>query len=172
MNERRFWELVETHVERGTGAVLNSRPLVRALASLAPEDIAAFDQMFRDLHAQSCSYRLWGAAELLLGGCSDTAFDGFRAWLIGMGEQTFRNALIDPDSLADVVESDSRDFECEELLRAAPEAFEVATGGKDLEQPSLELPEAGTPVDFDDPEAMRRLYPRLYDRFGPSAVVP
>lgn len=162
MDYDRFWDLVERHVGR-RGSELDPRPLVKALEKLPPDEIADFDVLFRTLHARSFSHALWGAAYLIKRGCSDDGFDYFRSWLIGMGRRVFEDALANPDSLVTVADTD---VECEELMYVASEAYELATQGRELLQPSLEFPAPGDDFDFDQPQEMQRRYPRLYAKFG------
>jgi hypothetical protein len=163
MTEAEFWDLIERKVERQSNA-LDITALEDALRRQSPERIAAFGHHLDRLHQLSYRNRLWGAAYLINGGCSDDGFDYFRGWLIGMGRQVFNAALEDPDTLAEVAEED---VECEDILSVAHRAYEEATGdglapGSQFESPVADLEE----WDFDDDDEMRTRYPRLYARFG------
>ena len=163
MTEAEFWELIARKIERD-GAELDVAPLEEELLGSRPDRIASFAEQLYRLHDLSYRTRLWGAAYLINGGCSDDGFDYFRAWLIGMGRAVFFAALEDPDSLAAVAEED---VECEDLLSVVYNAYQEVTGRE------LELPPR-TPAtndheddwDFDDNEEMRRRYPRLFAKFG------
>jgi hypothetical protein len=49
------------------------------------------------------TWQMWGAATVILHGwCSDDGFWYFQLWLISQGRETFEQAAVDPDALADV----------------------------------------------------------------------
>ena len=51
------------------------------------------------------TYRLWHAAEIILGGwCSTDSFHYFQMWLVGLGRDAYDAAIAEPDSLALVPE--------------------------------------------------------------------
>jgi hypothetical protein len=163
MTEAEFWELIDKKVERD-GAELDVAPLEEELLGSRPERIAGFAEQLYRLHDLSYRTRLWGAAYLINGGCSDDGFDYFRAWLIGMGRDIFFAALKDPDSLAAVAEED---VECADLLSVAHDAYQEVTGSEfDLPPSTPANNEPEDDWDFDDDEEMRRRYPRLFAKFG------
>ena len=69
---------------------------------------------------------LWGVAYLVNGGCSDDGFEYFRNWLVLQDRDVFEAAVRHPDSLADVVDPDEEDYECE--CRPAWDAWFEKTG--------------------------------------------
>lgn len=49
------------------------------------------------------TYRLWRAADILLGGgCSTDGFHYFQMWLVGLGRAVYEQAIAEPDTLATV----------------------------------------------------------------------
>ena len=80
------------------------RPLVDELKQLAPEDIVQFQYCFEKKMNATYTWDHWGAMRLLTGSESDNRFTFFRAWLVCMGRAVYEAALVDPDSLADVVD--------------------------------------------------------------------
>lgn len=110
MNENIFWELIEkTHID-SNGYMEQQVPLLeKLLAERSIEDIVEFDLIFTHLFWKAYIARLWDAAYVIGCGCSDDGFYDFRAWLIGQGRQAYENALIDPESLAEILEPRHRD---------------------------------------------------------------
>ena len=98
-------------------------PLTDALAALPPEDILAWHLIFDEYQKLSYKRKLWAAAYVINGGCSDDSFDYFRAWLTAQGKEVFLGALADPDSLADY-EACEEGVEFEDIMSAAIDAFE------------------------------------------------
>jgi hypothetical protein len=65
-------------------------------------DILRWHKIFEEYHGLSYKNRLWDAATVMLGYCSDDGFEDFRGWLIAQGRNVFLKALADPNSLADL----------------------------------------------------------------------
>jgi hypothetical protein len=90
----------------------------------------------------------------------------FLGWLVAQGRPVFDRALTDPDSLAAVVSADDEgEFDGEDLLSVAWDAYEQATGDELPAGPTVQRPELGPAWDFDDDAEMRRRYPQLTAKF-------
>jgi hypothetical protein len=165
MDRDRFWEIVDAararvdHVDGVPEAlveVLRGRPLAELVAFSEVQD-GLFD---RDAHR----WDLWAAAYVINGGASEDGFEYFLGWLMAQGRARWEATLADPDSLADVVDLDTGDLDCEEMLYVAPRAAEdedefwAALPDKGEHLPSGP---SGQHFDFEDEARMRRLLPRL-----------
>ena len=135
------------------------------LRSLAPEDLLEFEGQFNKILAESYAWRLWGAAYLMNGGCSDDGFEYFRAWLMAQGRQTYEKALEDPDTLALLVNPEG---ELEEFMYLARQAYEAKTGEEmpDTVFHGATRPELGEGWDFEDATEMQKRYPKLFAKYG------
>jgi hypothetical protein len=171
MNRDHYWALIDrTRAESGKDPEEQAKLLQSAVSALSAEEILDFEKHTTALLDASYRNRLWGAAYLINGGCSDDGFDYFRGWLIAQGRATYEAALANPDSLADCEALGDGDVELEALWYIGNRAYEAKTGepipdtvGDDDE--SEEEEEEDFDVDFDDDEAMQEHYPRLYARF-------
>ncbi len=171
MHETEFWEIIDTAREAAAGDAEEQADLViERLTQLDPEAVLDFARHFETRFNRACRWDLWGAAEIMLGGVDEDAFDAFRCWLIGQGRHVFEGALLhDPDDLAVLLdEFDSEvDGDAEDLGYAADEAYERLTG---LRMPDLDLPEPGEPegpvLDLGDRKALAERFPALWARFG------
>jgi hypothetical protein len=143
--------------------------LVSRLLELDPDAVLDFARHFEARYHRAYRWELWGAAWVLLDGASDDAFDFFRCWLIGQGREVFEGALHEPDSLADLLDDfdEEIDGDGEELGYAADEAYEQLTGtvAPDLGLPAPAAEPEGSPIDFEDEQALADRYPKLWDRF-------
>ncbi|MEU5113471.1 DUF4240 domain-containing protein [Streptomyces longwoodensis] len=170
MDETQFWELVDTAREAAEGDPEEQADLlVSRLLDLDPDAVLDFARHFEARYHRAYRWELWGAAWVLLDGASDDAFDFFRCWLIGQGREVFEGALHDPDSLADLLDDfdEEIDGDGEELGYAADEAYEQLTGtvAPDLGLPAPAAEPEGSPIDFEDEQALADRYPKLWDRF-------
>jgi hypothetical protein len=165
MDERQFWGIIQAAYVEDEDAWLDS--LKSELLKLPPEEIVAFKHKFDALVDAADKHDLWGAAYLILGGCSDDGFHYFRCWLIGRGEAIYRRALADPDTLADVLTGEETSWV---PLDAAASRAWVEKTGRSEDEYFRELDKLGVqrqqinqgPVwDFDDNSQMRRRFPRL-----------
>jgi hypothetical protein len=171
MDETEFWEIVDSTREAADGdPEEHADLLVEQLAQLDPDAVVDFARHFETRFNRAYRWDVWGAADIMLGGASDDAFDYFRCWLIGQGRHVFEGALHEPDDLASLAEEfdPEIDGDAEDLGYAADEAYEQLTG---VRLPDLELPEPpaepeGRFIDFEDSGAMRDRFPKLTDRFG------
>lgn len=169
MDNFQFWRLIE-EAKSGGDCEEQAELIEKALLKLPLDEIIAFDRILDVLRDEAYRWDLWGAGELINGWCSDDGFEYFRCWLIAQGKTVYDNALANPDSLADVMEPDFDDAECEALLYVAGHAYEAKTGQEIpypddfVEKPSGEYvaPEpTGTRPTEDKAQV---IYPRLWAR--------
>jgi len=98
-----FWKIIDrVHAGNPDDMDAKCEALGAELRKLSEPDLRSFIEHFDDANARAYDWKLWGAAYLIHGGCSDDAFSDFRATLISMGRKFYERALADPDSLADV----------------------------------------------------------------------
>jgi hypothetical protein len=127
MTKAEFWKIVEKSKRGAKSEEEQAEKLEALLSGLAPEEIVSFDNIFNQFRYAAYRWDLWGVAYLLCGGCSDDAFDYFRAWVIGRGQKFYEAAMKDPESVARRVTED--DFpEAELLMYAASQAYEEKSG--------------------------------------------
>jgi Protein of unknown function (DUF4240) len=137
MNEEKFWQVIEeskSESKGNTNAQLEN--LQEKLESLSPDEIVSFDKIFTKFYWQSYDWKLWAAAYIIDGGCSDDGFDYFRSGLILQGEKVFTDALANPESLIDVIKFEGGDLAknsdwatgVEEFLYLPSEIYEEKTG--------------------------------------------
>ena len=158
-----FWSLI-AEVRAAESDCQQAVSLLRKkLCERSKEEIKSFYNHQALLLEHSYSYLLWGAAYLIQGGCSDDAFDYFRAWLIMQGQQPFEQAIKDPDSLVAVL--GDQQPQAEEFLYVAEEAYETVTG-QDLVGDNITHEDLGESWDFDDPDEMKKRYPKLFAQYG------
>lgn len=122
MDPMQFWQLIEEARARAASPCEVSQVLVDVLAQYDERDIMLWDQIFWEYQRLSYKNKLWAAAYVINGGCSDDGFDYFRGWLTAQGKSVFLAALADPDSLVNVeVEADEA-FD-EDMLAAGYSAY-------------------------------------------------
>jgi hypothetical protein len=132
MSERQFWALVGA-VKTEAGSDVDARPAVlqKHLLALEPAAIQGFQKRYEALLVEANSWMLWGAAVLMTGAYTDDGFKYFRDWLISEGEQTYKQAVVNPDTLARL--PPRNDFSLELFGYAALKAY-AAKGAGELER--------------------------------------
>src|ERR1044072_8226942 len=112
MDNENFWQIIDASKSESLGDTDAQLEILRErLEKLSPDEIAAFDKIFTEFYFQSYNWKLWAAAYLINGGCSDDGFDYFRAGLILQGEKVFKEALSDPESLVHVINFEDSDLD-------------------------------------------------------------
>jgi hypothetical protein len=161
MDEPRFWSLIDA-AKAQAGDHERARPpaLRAALAALSPSAIQSFQRTYDQALLRANRWDLWGAAYLMMGGCSDDGFRYFRDWLISEGRAAYERALADPDSLADVPVQD--DYELESFGQAALDAFAEHTDAALERDARVDGPPEG---DEWDEDALAGMFPRLAARY-------
>src|SRR5512145_2855831 len=103
MDIETFWRAVDTARARA-GDDTDSRvdELRGQLSGLDADELQQFQNIYDEQIRRSYRWDLWGAADVMNGGCSDDGFRYFRDWLISEGRATFEKALASPESLADL----------------------------------------------------------------------
>jgi len=163
MDDSRFWMLVDA-ARAHAGANEQARPpaLRAALADLDAAEIQGFQRVYDRMIARANHWDLWGAAYLMNGGCSDDGFRYFRDWLISEGKAIYEQALLEPDSLADLPAQDG--FELESFGYAALDAYAEHTD-KELERDLSDERAMPEGREWDEDE-LPGMFPRLAAKYA------
>ncbi len=157
-----FWEIINKAKSLSNNDIyLRPELLKQVLNTLSPADIESFNVEYRQKLVETYRWDLWGAAYLINGGCSDDGFDYFRDFLISEGEQVYKQALENPDSLAELEYED--EIELEDFRYAIDDAYTEKTGAS-LPQPNLQQPDNPTGESWDEDE-LPQLFPKLAGKF-------
>jgi hypothetical protein len=175
MSEEEFWSIISNARNKSTNSEELALHVTRTLEKQSIDSILGFDYWFSKFHYGSCTSDLWCTAYVAMRGCTEDAFDYFRAWIIGQGKEVFEAALKEPDTLVAVLDSAGADrLENEALLVAAPRAYEAKTGkGIKVFYEVLDQYETdfGSFAQLElnwskqDEESMRRICPKVFERF-------
>lgn len=162
MNEYRFWGII---MEARTAAKGNYRAqisnLERLLFTLEPQEIEQFDNRFMALMDVAYDNRLWGAAYLINGGCSEDCFDYFRQYLISQGRERFYTTLQDPETCSAWIRAESQES-WEGLLYVAGKIYKMKTG---FEIPCSYSPEFELKGEAFNEATVASQYPKLAKKF-------
>ena len=103
MTKDKFWEVINN--ARAIAPALEGEPLreslYKQLLTLFPDELVGFDCAWQEYRRIANSPQLIASACIINGGTSDDRFDYFKNWLILQGQYVFRQALKDPDALAE-----------------------------------------------------------------------
>jgi len=171
MNKAAFWKLIDASRENAGGdldeQVANLRAQVEQLDS---HEIIQFGKLFAEYWGRAYTWDLWAAAYILGGGCSDDGFLDFRGWLISRGERVYKEALRDPETLAQVVNADAGD-ECqfEGFQHVAREAWQNKTRNLLGDFPVTEITRPDEPAGerwSEEGNDLERRFPKLWRKFA------
>ena len=90
MDQAAFWKLIATARSGAANDEVFVERMAAVLRRLSPDELLEYERQFDRVHAESYGWKLWGAAYLINGGCSDDGFEYFRAWLTAQGQPCFR----------------------------------------------------------------------------------
>jgi hypothetical protein len=145
--------------------------LVDSLSSRSETDIIEFGKIFYTYLTASYRSNLWAAAYIINGGCSDDAFDYFRAWLIAQGKDVYFNTLSDPEYLTHIIDAeDAGDIECEDMLSVAGRAYAQKTGESPEKIydfiPAELMRNPEITIDWDEEgDDLKNMFPQLWKKF-------
>lgn len=130
----------------------------------------------------SYTSRLWAAAYIIMGGCSDDSFDYFRGWLLFQGKEVYEACIEDPELLIPALENLS-EYDVpniEELsLYFGFTVYAEKTGDEDDTYFTLyhvlsnqEFDEIDIEFDWDedDEEGLKKMFPRLWEMYGEEPI--
>jgi hypothetical protein len=167
MDIDQFWRFVDATA----GLPDRGDMLTAALSALPEDEIVRFQLRYDDVLQSANTVDLWGAAHLIMGGCSDDAFSDFRADLIELGRPVFEAAVRDPDSLAGIFIPANPYRPVLELPGAAGAAWTAKTGKTENDffdavdaadaRSDRGDGETGSWWNFEDPTEARDRLPRL-----------
>jgi len=176
MNEEQFWAIVQKAVdEAGDDEDEYLEVVMHELSKLSLKEMVGFRLRTDKLLYDSYTSEMWCAGYLMNGGCSEDGFEYFRLWVISRGRKVYEAALANPDNLIDYIAEDAEVdfFEFELFWYAAIDAFEEATEADlydYIDDDNFTTREGNYPNfefnwDEEDPESMKKLCPRLFERF-------
>ncbi len=100
-----FWSLIEASRRAGPTQDQREAFLCKRLWHAPRSHLLDFVQHLSATREPANTYRLWRAADVIMGGhCGTDSFHYFQMWLVGLGRDAYDAAIADPDTLASVAE--------------------------------------------------------------------
>lgn len=166
MDNCNFWKLIsDSNAAAEAVPGKQVKHLTRLLKALPGTEIMSFDRIFRRFHSRADTWALWAAACIIGNGCTPAEFTEFRNWLIARGQSVYENAIVDAQSLAEVITPQHGPARLEEIAYAAENAW-VDQTGRAFEEFTADIPPlpANEARTAEEAELAHRL-PRLWARF-------
>ncbi|UOO87778.1 DUF4240 domain-containing protein [Vitreoscilla massiliensis] len=168
MQTTTFWQLIDQSRQYAqTHNQTHAEALSPLLSALDVADIIDFENHFTHYFHQAYDWKLWAAAYIIHGGCSDDGFMDFRAWLIGQGEQVYVDVLANPDILAEMVEDedDLYELESQDIWSVAINVYQDKTGSDNMPATiNVAFPSEPTGQTWEEGE-LEDLLPQLSQKF-------
>lgn len=174
LDEDLYWSIIEKSLKGTSNQDEQERFLIEEIYKLTPKQIIGFRLRTDKLLYDTYNSEMWCAGYIMNQGCSDDGFEYFRTWIISRGRQVYYDAKANPDSLIREVGASIDLYDFESFWYVALEAFQRKTG-KDLydyiDEVNFTTKEGQYPqFEFswkdEDPESMKRICPRLFERFA------
>ncbi len=127
IDEDVFWSIIEEAKRSSMSVADQVSSVTGQLEAFNASQIKRFQTLFEARLDEANHWDLWALAFVAQDGCSDDAFEGFRAWLVLQGRRLFELALGDIRAVFDEVPAGLQ-TSAEGLLMAAPVAFEARPG--------------------------------------------
>jgi hypothetical protein len=164
MKEAEFWRIIEmTKIASNGNDEKQVGLLIEYLSQLNEGEILEFDKLFVMYQEEAYDWRLWGAAYIIEGGCSDDCFTDFLVWLTVQGREVYEQALANPDSLADYVVI-GQPIDIPEMRYVTHKAYEAKTGRNDmLHRAWSRIEPTGEAFKEED---LPQMYPKLEAKFN------
>jgi hypothetical protein len=160
-----FWALIDDiHAETGFDWEKKEAVFKQRLSSLSADELRAVRLHFEQAMVSAYDWRLWAAAYVIHGGCSDDGFSDFRSTIIMLGRRAFEAALKDPDTLLEAAQAAGGDLQYENFSYPITEVFERETGQEIGANPVL-TPAHPTGEDWEE-EDLPRVVPALWAAYG------
>jgi hypothetical protein len=160
VDESEFWKLVQRAHDAASADMDRKCGVLKAeIGKLSKNEANDFAVLFDTMMDRAYSHKLWGAAYVIHGGCSDDTFNDFRSSLISRGRSCFERALADPDSLADEA-FDEMTWFYEGYQYAVTAGVEAVAGLR----PGRHHPDRPSGADWVEDD-LRTLFPRLSAKF-------
>lgn len=168
MEEEAFWNIVASSLNNTSNEEEQESFLIRTIGKLSLPEMIGFKLRTDELLAETYTSKMWCAAYVMRGGCSDDAFEYFRNWLISRGKDVYKQAKENPDNLVSQIEEGLNEYEFEGFTYVAGSAFEKKTG-KDIydyiqTDSNAKYPEIDFNWEEENPDSMKALCPRLYEK--------
>lgn len=171
MDEDHFWSIIEKSKQSSDDLEELTKNLTNELKKLSSADIIGFHLREQKLRFDSYTSELWCAGYIMNGGCSDDSFEYFRCWLIAQGKDAYYSSLKNPDWLVNLYSEGIDEYDFEDLMYLASEAFEQKNK-KDIEdyvdynrfkEHEGEHPEIQFNWEEDNEESMKKICPKLME---------
>lgn len=177
MDKAEFWKIIKySYTNSKNDKLEQEKIIVEKLSTYSSEQIIEFEIILRQLIIEADDYKIMAAQKIIEGYVSDDSYLYFRCWLIGKGQEIYKKAIKNPDSLSDIIAQDD-DFYFEGLLYVATSAYKIRTG---IQEEDESFPRdvailKGLDYDFGAPptkgvdwkeEDLPRTYPKLWRLFN------
>jgi hypothetical protein len=179
LDEDLYWKIIASSLQKTNYQYDQEEFLIREIGKLTPHQMVGFRLRTDRLLYDTYNSEMWCAGYIMNGGCSDDGFEYFRNWVVSRGRNVYYAAKENPDSLISQAHSGTDEFEFESFWYVALEAFKNKTG-QDLydyiDDDNFKTKEGDYPqFEFnwseEDTESMRRICPRLFEKFWEGGKV-
>lgn len=167
MSADEFWTLIdEVHDEAQYDMEKKDALLTKRLQSLSTERLRGYGHHWDAAMKEAYDWRLWAAAYVIHGGCSDDGFSDFRSTIIMLGREAFREAMRDPDTLLPAAKAANGDLRHENFGYPVDTVWQEKTGENFMPR-AFPIPVGTQPTGEDwEENDLPRIVPALWKEYG------
>lgn len=174
MTVDQFWKTIDEIKKKSKNNIDTlSQNVNHAMSKLSLHELTDFRYLLHHFMAHSNTWKLWGAAYTMSGGCSEEGFEYWRCWLVLQGRKAFEAASLDPESLAthrlafvngDMYGFESWKYEFEPVMMAPEEKYEEKSKTP-MGASKIKLSQRRAGKEWEERDMRERL-PRLWKKFS------
>lgn len=166
MDEDIFWDIISKSFNKADGSLDRQQTELRELLKKrSVQDLILFQNRYLQLRGQAYSWSLWGAAYIIMHGCSDDSFCYFRDWMISRGPVVYKNTLADPEWLL-ILDLETDETDAETIAYVAGKVFEERTGARVFPAEFVENHEISGTRWQENGDDLAEMFPKLWKKYN------
>ena len=171
MTENQFWSIIEKGKNSKNNSIEINDIVGAELRTLSASELVQYQKIFHIFFENAYTWDLWNACIIIQSGCGDDSFMDFRASLISLGKEIYKNTMKDPDFFASLDEEKiSNRIYNEDFIGLAAYIYEKKTSKDIYDEFDIIANDEplGEKLNFEDEnieEKLRIKYPKLMEKY-------
>lgn len=161
IDDKLFWQIIAKAQSSSDSTSERIESIVIQLEAFSASQIRKFQKILLSKISELYRSDIWALAFIAQDGCSDDAFEAFRAWLVLQGQKIFNQAIQDIYKIVPYVPP-GLGTSAPELFSAAEIAYEARAGKM---MTPVKMPRTKLIGDHWEESDLERLYPKIVSHY-------